>query len=70
MAKPFGHRELLARIKAIVRRSQPASTQQDRQRFLFDRFLIDLDARSLSETSELKKPVSLTSAEFDLFEYG
>lgn len=63
LAKPFGPRELLARVRAILRRSSVAAAKSTARRFAFDRFVIDLDARSV-EVDEATIP--LTSAEFDL----
>lgn len=64
VVKPFGSRELLARIRALLRRSAPRPVQAMTRRFAFDRFIADLDARQLmTETGEF---VSLTSAEFEL----
>ena len=64
VVKPFGSREMLARIRALLRRSTPRPVQAMTRRFAFDRFIADLDARQLvTETGEL---VSLTSAEFEL----
>ncbi len=65
LSKPFGPRELLARVRALLRRA--GLNQQSRlapaRRFVFDRFVIDLDARSVSCDDQ---PAGLTSAEFDL----
>lgn len=62
LVKPFGPRELLARVRALLRR---ASVQQAPvRRYAFDRFLADLDARQLFAEGEQLVP--LTSAEFDL----
>jgi DNA-binding response OmpR family regulator len=67
VAKPFDPRELLARVRALLRRSRGhaarAETEPSR-RFAFDGLIIDLDARRLE--TETGKPVALTSAEFDL----
>lgn len=65
LVKPFGTRELLARIRAVLRRvgEQPGD-QAPTRRFAFERFAIDLDARQLSH--ERSGEVSLTSGEFDL----
>ncbi|MGT2438900.1 response regulator [Bradyrhizobium betae] len=66
LAKPFGPRELLARVRAILRRANGASAKPLVRRFAFDRFVIDLDSRSV-ETSEAETTaLQLTSAEFDL----
>jgi DNA-binding response OmpR family regulator len=65
LSKPFGPRELLARVRALLRRS--SLNNQMRQpkvrRFAFDRFILDLDARIVTFEDE---PAGLTSAEFDL----
>ncbi len=65
LAKPFNPRELLARVRAILRRTQGGATvATENRRYGFDRFVIDVDARML-HTAE-GEHVSLTSAEFDL----
>lgn len=64
VVKPFGPRELLARIRALLRRASSQPAQAFSRRYAFDRFIADLDARQLyTDDGEL---VSLTSAEFDL----
>ena len=65
LGKPFNPRELLARIRAILRRVErtaPAAAPQRRRSFAG--FVVDLDARSV-DTKDGKR-VPLTSAEFDL----
>ncbi len=65
LAKPFNPRELLARVRAILRRTQGGATvATENRRFGFDRFIMDIDARML-HTSD-GEHVPLTSAEFDL----
>ena len=62
IAKPFNPRELLARIKAILRRSGPGTSS--RQATLsVGPIMIDLTARSVTVAGE---PVRLTGTEFDL----
>jgi two-component system OmpR family response regulator len=67
VAKPFDPRELLARVRALLRRARGhaghGETEPSR-RFAFDGLVIDLDARRLDTAAG--KPVALTSAEFDL----
>ncbi|MEM8622271.1 MAG: response regulator [Pseudomonadota bacterium] len=65
LTKPFGPRELLARIRAVLRRikEQPGAAAPTR-RYAFDRFVIDLDARQL--TGADGTALTLTSGEFDL----
>jgi two-component system, OmpR family, response regulator len=66
LAKPFGPRELLARVRAILRRSNGTPAKQLVRRFAFDRFVVDLDARSVETTDGDTAAPQLTSAEFDL----
>jgi DNA-binding response OmpR family regulator len=64
VAKPFAPRELLARIRVVLRRAgaQPPSART--QRLAFDAFVVDLDARQLFDAAG--RAVTLTSGEFDL----
>jgi two-component system, OmpR family, response regulator len=65
LGKPFNPRELLARIRAVLRRTdRPGSAPQARRRRAFAGFIVDLDARSVDTKGGMR--VSLTSAEFDL----
>jgi DNA-binding response OmpR family regulator len=64
LPKPFGPRELLARVRAVLRRGAASPVNQPRRRFGFEGFVIDLDARQLSDGAGA--PLALTSAEFDL----
>jgi two-component system OmpR family response regulator len=64
VTKPFDPRELLARVRALLRRSRSHGEPEPSRRFAFDGLVIDLDARRLE--TEAGKPVALTSAEFDL----
>ncbi len=64
LPKPFNPRELLARIRAVLRRSgEPAQVVASR-RLGFGTLVADLDARSLLDDS--LAVIELTSAEFDL----
>ncbi len=64
LAKPFAPRELLARIRAVLRRwREPAAPARSR-RVVFDRFVLDLDARLLADAAG--RAIPLTSGEFDL----
>lgn len=62
LAKPFNPRELLARIRAVLRRAG-ASGVEERDVREFGPFLLDLDAHQLIRDGE---EVPLTSGEFDL----
>ncbi|WBL78493.1 response regulator [Bradyrhizobium xenonodulans] len=66
LAKPFGPRELLARVRAILRRASGPSLKPMVRRFAFDRFVVDLDARSVETLDAETEALQLTSAEFDL----
>lgn len=64
LAKPFSPRVLIARIRALLRRAEVRPVRPVSRRYEFDRFVVDLDARLVTDdTGEL---VALTSAEFDL----
>ena len=65
LAKPFNPRELLARIRAVLRRSSGKLKEKETEssRLAFNDFELDLNAHSLSRGGE---KVSLTSGEFDL----
>lgn len=67
LAKPFNPRELLARIKAILRRSEQtpvAGGALAGRKLVFDRWVLDTDCRAL--TGEDGAEVALTTAEFRL----
>jgi two-component system, OmpR family, response regulator len=64
LAKPFAPRELLARIRAILRRARPRTPEDRPNRYAVDAFLVDFDSRSVETVDG--RPVVLTSAEFDL----
>jgi two-component system, OmpR family, response regulator len=65
IAKPFGSRELIARIRAVLRRSpgRAATTNQARH-YRFDRWQLDSDARELLRKDGVSVPLS--TGEYDL----
>ncbi|MFN3352019.1 MAG: response regulator [Brevundimonas sp.] len=63
LAKPFEPRELVARVRALLRRATAGDRRRARQ-YAFDGWRLDIGARSL--TSPEGRPVDLTSGEFDL----
>lgn len=65
IAKPFNPRELLARVRAILRRLEPETKAQDLAPVRFSDFEVNLKSRSLRKASEV---VHLTRSEFDLLE--
>jgi two-component system, OmpR family, response regulator len=64
LVKPFGPRELIARVRAMLRRGPRVQSPLGR-RFSVGSLTVDLDARQVVDAQNA--PVSLTSAEFDLF---
>jgi two-component system, OmpR family, response regulator len=68
LSKPFNPRELLARIRAVLRRSREESSRSERSRrgprYEFAGWRMDLSTREL--TSPLQTKTALTGAEFDL----
>ena len=68
IAKPFHLREVLARIRTVMRRSMlpppTEQTSQASQSLTFDRWRLDLRRRSLVDKSG--EPVALTASEFEL----
>ena len=65
LAKPFNPRELLARVRAVLRRSQRGSGAEasPSDKIEFGKFVLDIGAHRLTENGN---NVSLTSGEFDL----
>lgn len=60
ITKPFNMKELLLRIKAILKRSNPISTQKE---LIYKDIILNLEARSVSVDGE---KIELTKLEFDL----
>jgi len=61
--KPFSPRELVARIKAVLRRSEPAARGA---RVELGDVVVDIEGREVTVAGE---PVELTAKEFDLLAY-
>src|SRR6266508_2771415 len=68
LPKPFGSRELAARIKAVLRRTQEtvvtASSERRPKRYHFDRWRLDTGARELVRDDGVTVPLS--TGEYDL----
>ncbi len=66
LAKPFNPRELVARVRAILRRTRagPAMPPPPREVACFDGWRLDLGSRDL--TAPDGRPVNLSGGEFDL----
>ncbi|MDH3499350.1 MAG: response regulator transcription factor [Acidimicrobiia bacterium] len=62
LVKPFAHEELLARVRALLRRKSPAG----REILSFDDVRVDVDAMDVTRSGD---PVDLTALEFRLLEY-
>ena len=69
LPKPFNPRELLARIRAVLRRQEsmapPAAVAAVTKTFAFGPFVVNLDARSLSRDGS---EIGLTGGEYELLE--
>jgi two-component system alkaline phosphatase synthesis response regulator PhoP len=64
VTKPFSPRELVARVKAALRRIQTGSTSSGEGSVLaFQHVRIDMDARQVTVDNQ---PIDLTASEFDL----
>jgi two-component system OmpR family response regulator len=66
LPKPFGTRELVARINAVLRRATPVDAPIERKpaRLGFDRWVLDTGARELLRDDGVSVPLS--TGEFDL----
>jgi two-component system OmpR family response regulator len=67
LAKPFGSRELIARIKAVLRRSQEKVSKGDSKQpksYHFDRWGLDIGSRALVRDDGVTVPLS--TGEYDL----
>jgi two-component system phosphate regulon response regulator OmpR len=69
LAKPFNPRELLARLRAILRRRQPEASDtvavEDAEIYSFGEFRLDMASRTLMRGGEA---VTLTSGEYALLQ--
>ena len=67
LPKPFNPRELLARVRAVLRRQPPAPEEATKNTrvFSFGPFAVNLDARSLNRDGS---EISLTGGEYELLE--
>ncbi|NJM33388.1 MAG: response regulator [Rhodomicrobium sp.] len=64
VTKPFSKRELLARIRSVLRRSGRTEPNPPKSVFRFNQYTIDIKARRICDQSGCD--VALTGAEFDL----
>ncbi|HAV10718.1 MAG TPA: DNA-binding response regulator [Dehalococcoidia bacterium] len=66
IVKPFSHMELLARVKAVLRRSHMTELKQDEKIVLNPQLSIDFVSRTILKES---KKIKLTPTEFNLLRY-
>ncbi len=67
LGKPFNPRELVARVKAVLRRQGDASPAVNQTKvYRFEGFMADPQTRRVSDPSEAS--IELTGAEFDLLQ--
>ena len=66
ITKPFEMKEVLARIEAVLRRSDCVSAQKQARRLVFDKLIIDMDAFALTVDS---KKVDIPPKEMELLFY-
>jgi len=63
VVKPFSHMELLARVKAVLRRSQMPELRGDEKPFVHGKLKVDFSSREITVGSN---PVKLTPIEYNL----
>ena len=63
VTKPFSPRELVARVKAVLRRARSSSPTSSADRLEFDSVVIDVGRREVTRDGE---PADLTALQFDL----
>jgi DNA-binding response OmpR family regulator len=66
VTKPFSLRELVARVRAVLRRPPPAADSEQRPGYQRGRLAIDFDAVSVRVSGS---PVRLTKREFELLRF-
>lgn len=63
ITKPFGHEELLARVRAVMRRATPHAVENGREKVQIEGFSIDFETRRVRVGEE---DISLTKTEYAL----
>ena len=66
ITKPFEMKEVLARIEAVLRRSNGATAEKKQRRLVFDKLIIDMDAFELTVDG---KKVDIPPKEMELLFY-
>ncbi|MDF2934994.1 MAG: transcriptional regulator [Paenibacillaceae bacterium] len=63
LVKPFALEELLARVRALLRRKGPESADQKTNRIQYEDIILDMDTREVFRSGQR---IDLTTKEFDL----
>jgi len=63
VTKPFSHMELLARVKAVLRRAQMPELRGDEKPFIYGKLKVDFTSREITIDGN---PVKLTPIEYNL----
>lgn len=63
LVKPFALEELLARVRALLRRKGPDTAEQKTNRIQYEDMILDLDTREVFRSGQR---IELTTKEFDL----
>jgi Response regulators consisting of a CheY-like receiver domain and a winged-helix DNA-binding domain len=66
VTKPFSPRELIARVRALLRRSQSLQVLFEHETVSFDRLVVDFSGHEIKVNDQV---VQLTPKEFELLEY-
>lgn len=66
LVKPFSPKELLARIKAIFRRNEKSSREEDKNHYEFRTLVVDFESQNIYVDGA---KIKVTPKEYDLLEY-
>jgi DNA-binding response OmpR family regulator len=66
LVKPFSPKELLARIKAIFRRNEKSSREEDKNHYEFGTLVVDFESQNIYVDGA---KIKVTPKEYDLLEY-
>ena len=66
VVKPFSPKELMARVKAVLKRNKPAEDNSSADRFVFEGLEVDISGREVYVNGQ---KASMTPKEYDLLFY-